>query len=111
MSVPPRTSSTIVSQIIWYSKHILADNRSFYNTTLADKEINHVEQLFDANGAIKPWSKFKREFSLNKNSHFYWIQLNNAISKALKEIIYKGDKSFQVLVFTGHHIIKKHQII
>ena len=76
------TLSTIASQIIWYNKHILVDKRSFYNTTLADKGINQVGQLFDTNGAIKPWSEFKRGFSLRKNNHFYWIQLNNVISKA-----------------------------
>ena len=82
MPVPPKTSSIIASQIIWYNKHILVDKRSFYNTTQAVKGINHVGQLFDTNGAMKPWSEFKREFSLGKNSYFYWIQLNNAIPKA-----------------------------
>ena len=40
--------------------------KSFYNTTLADKGINHVGQLFDTNDAIKPWYVFKSEFSLSK---------------------------------------------
>ena len=60
------TLSTIASQIIWQNKHILVDKRSFYNTTLADKGINQVGQLFDTSGAIKPWSEFKRGFSLRK---------------------------------------------
>ena len=110
LSIPPKTSSTIASQIIWYNKHILVDKRSFYNTALADKGINHVGQLFDTNGAMKTWFVFKSEFSLIKNSHFYWIQLNNAIPKASKENLYKGDKSFHDLTFSGHHIIKKYQI-
>ena len=88
----------------------MVDKRSFYNTTLADKGINHVGQLFDTNGAMKPWSVFKSQFSLSKNSNFYWIQLNNAIPKAWKENLYKGDKSFHDLTFSGHHIIKKYQI-
>ena len=54
LSVPPRTSSAIASQIIWYNNHILADKRSFYNSTLADKGVNHAGQLFDTNGAMKP---------------------------------------------------------
>ena len=108
--VPPNTSSTIASQIICYNKHILVDKRSFYNTTLADKGINHVGQLFDTNDAIKPWSVFKSEFSLSKSSHSYWIQLNNATPKAWKENLYKGDTNFHDLTFSGHHIIKKYQI-
>ena len=110
LSVPHKASSTIASQIIWYNKHILVDKRSFYNTTLADKGINHVGQLFDTNGAIKPWPVFKSEFSLSKNSHFHWIQLNNAIPKAWKENLYKGDKNFHDLSFSRHHILERYQI-
>ena len=94
LSVPPKTSPTIASQIIWYNKRILVDKRSFYNTTIADRGINHVRELFDTNGAMKPWFVFKSEFRLSKNSHFYWIQLDNAIPKAWKENLYKGDKNF-----------------
>ena len=104
----PKTSSTIASQIIWNNKHILVDKRSFYDTTLADKRINGVVQLFDTNGAMKSWPVFKREFSLSKNSHFYWIRLNNAIPKAWKENLCKGDKHFHDLTLSRHHIIKKY---
>ena len=41
-SALPKTSSTIASQIIWCNKHVLVDKRSFYNTTQADKGIDHV---------------------------------------------------------------------
>ena len=41
---------------------------------------------------------------------FYRIQLNDAIPKAWKENLYKGDKNFHDLTFSGHHIIKKYQI-
>ena len=57
---------------------------SFYNTTLVNKGTNHVGQLFDTNGAMKPWSVLKSEFRLSKNSHF--------------------------MSFSGHHITKKCQI-
>ena len=90
------------------NKHILVDKKSFNNATLADKGINHVGQLFDINVAMKPWFVFKSKFSLSKNSHFYWFQLNNANPKAWKENIYKGDKNFHDPAFSGHH--NKHQI-
>ena len=106
LSVPPITSSTIASQIIWYNKQ-----RSFYKTTPADKGINCVGQLFDTNGAMKSWSVFKSEFSLSKNSHFYWIQVNNAIPKTWKENLSKGDKNVDDLTFNGHHIIKSIRFI
>ena len=81
----------------------MVDKRSFYNTTLTDKGINYVGQLFDTNGATKPWSVFQSEFSLNKNSHFYWIQLNSAIPKALKENLYEEDENFHDFTFSGHN--------
>ena len=84
----------------------MVDKKSFYSTALADEGNKDVGQLIDTNGAMKPWSEFKREFSSSKNSHFYLIQLNNAIPKAWKENIYKGEKNFQDLTFSGHHIIK-----
>ena len=110
LSVPPKTSSTTASQLILYNIHILVIKKYFYITVLADKGINHVGQLFDTNDAMKSWSVFKSESSLSKNSHFYWIQLNNAIPKACKENLYKGDKNFHDLTYSGHHIIKKYQI-
>ena len=88
----------------------MVDKRYFYNITLADKGINHVGQLFHYNGAIKPWSVFKSEYSLSENSHFYWTELNDAIPKAWKQNLYKGDKNFHNLTFSGHRIIKKYQI-
>ena len=109
LSVPPKTLSTIASKIIWYNKRILVDKRPFYNTALADKGINHVGQLFHTNGAMKPWSVFESKFSLSKSSNFYWIQSNNVTLKAREENLCKGDKNFNDLTFTGHHI-KKYQI-
>ena len=46
----------------------------------------------------------------NLKSLFCWIQLNNAIPKAWKENLYKGEKNFHDLTFSGHHIIKRSQI-
>ena len=77
----------------------MVDKKSSYNTVLADKGTNHVGQLFDTNGAMKHWSLFKNEFSLSKNSHFYWIQLNNVIPKSWKENLYNGDDNFHDLTF------------
>ena len=87
-----KTSSTIPSQIIWYDKHFLVDKRSFYNTAVVDIGTNHAGQLFDTNGAMRPWSVFKSEFILIKNSYFYYISLNNAIPKAWKGNFYIEDE-------------------
>ena len=85
----------------------LTDKRPFYNTALGDKGINHVRQLFDTTGAMKPWFESNKEFSLSKICHFYWIKSNNAIPKAWER--HKGDDNFHDLIFSRHHI-KKYQI-
>ena len=59
---------------------------------------------------MKPWSELKGEFSLSKNSHFYKIQLSNAIPKPWKENLHNGDKNFHDLTFSRYHITKKNQI-
>ena len=66
--------------------NMLVERRSFYNTLPADKGINHEGHLFKTNGTIKSWCVFKTEFSLSKNSHFYWFRLNNALPKAWTKI-------------------------
>ena len=85
--------------------------RSFYNTTLSDKGINQVGQLFDTNGPMK-WSEFKSVFDLSKNSnfHWHWIRLDNANPKAWKGNLSKGDENLHGLIFSGYHIIKMYQI-
>ena len=83
--------------------------RSIYYSTLTDKEINDIGRLFDTIAAMKPWAEFKREFSVSKNSYFYWMQSNNAIPKAWKENFYKGGENFHDLTFSRHHI-KNYQI-
>ena len=59
---------------------------------------------------MKPWSTSKREFNLNENSHFYWIQLNCATLRAWKENLSKGDKNVHDFTFSRHHNIKTYQI-
>ena len=63
-------------------------------------------QLFDSNGGMNPQKKKKSKFSLSKNSHFYWIQLNNVIPEAWKENLYNGDKNVHELTFSGYHSFK-----
>ena len=116
LSVLPKPSSTIASQIIWYNKHIVVDKRFSYNITLPDKRNNHVGQLFDTNGAMKPRLVFKSEFSLSKNSHFYWIQIIMPFQKLGKKIFINGTKItllpnyLHYLTFSRRHINKKYQI-
>lgn len=52
--IPPKEPSTIASQPILYNKNILFYERSFYNTILTGKVINHIRLLFDTNSEMKP---------------------------------------------------------
>ena len=45
-SVSPNIPSTIISQDIWFNKHIKNDNKSLCNRSLTNEGINHVGQTF-----------------------------------------------------------------
>ena len=53
LSVSPNISSTIISQVIWFNKHIKIDNKSLCNNSLASQVINYVAQRFNENSITK----------------------------------------------------------
>ena len=59
LSVSPCIPSTITSQVIWFDRHIKIDNKSLYNSRLANQGINHARQLFIKSGMRKSCSDIK----------------------------------------------------
>ena len=49
--------------------------------------VNFVMDLLDNFGKIKSWHVFKTEYNLNYKFYLLWLQLNDAIPKAWKNII------------------------
>ena len=55
LSSPVSVTSIIVSQFLWFNKHILIEKQSLLFPTMLNNGLNYVDQLFDNNGEIKDW--------------------------------------------------------
>ena len=97
LSVSPNIPSTIISQLIWFNKHIKIDNKTLCNNSLANQGINHVGQLFNENGMTKAWLDIKTQFNLSNRQNYFWIQLINAIPKSWKEEVRRSNPISDVL--------------
>ena len=85
----PSVYLSILSQYLWYNANIQVDNTSIHFSRISEKNISYVSQLFDDNGSIKKWHKFKREYVPHQNSYFQWVQLIHSIPEKWKFIIKK----------------------
>ena len=68
------------------------------------KNINYVLRLFNNNGSIKKWHKFKRKYRVHQKSYFQWVQLINSIPEKWKFIVKKNNEVSANLI--THDIIK-----
>ena len=48
-------------QVNGYNVNIQIDKTSIHFSRFSEKNMNYVSQLFNNNGSIKKWHKFKRE--------------------------------------------------
>ena len=103
--------SCILSQYLWYNANIQIDKTSIHFSRFSEKNINYVSQLFNNNGSIKKWHKFKREYNLHQNSYFQWVQLIDSIPEKWKFIIKKNNEVAANLITHDHHLIKGSRVI
>ena len=75
--------SCILSQYLWYNANIQADKTSIPFSRFSEKNINQVTQLFNNNGSIEKWHKFRREYNLHEN-YFQWVQLIDSYSRKME---------------------------
>ena len=73
--------------------------------------MNYASHLFNNNGSIKKWHKFKREYNLHQNSYFQWVQLIDSIPEKWKFIIKKNNEVAANLITHDHHLIKGSRVI
>ena len=98
--------SCILSNFLWFNKHILIEKKSIFFRDFFENGLNFVYQLFDNNGNVKSWCSIKQEFGYSNISNFKWQQLIYALphswKKNIKEtIIYYS----QILILLKEHII------
>ena len=54
-------TSCILSQYLWYKANTQVHKTSIHFPRFSEKNMNNVSQIFNNNGSIKTWHKFKRE--------------------------------------------------
>ena len=64
--------SCILSNFLWFNKHILIKKKSIFSREFFEKGLNVVYQLFDDNGNVKSWCSIKHEFGFTNISNFKW---------------------------------------
>ena len=98
--------SCIQSSFLWYSKHILIDNKPAYLLSFSDKNVNFINNLLDCSENFKSWNVLKTECKLADSLYFSWMQLINAIPLNWKTII-KHNCSSANLLLLNHCLIKR----
>ena len=103
--------SCILYQHLWYYANIQIYKTSIHFSRFLEKIINYVSQVFDNNGSMKKWQKFKRENNLHQNSYFQWVQLIGSIPEKWEFIIKKNIEVAANLITHDHHLIKGSRVI
>ena len=55
----PELPSYIMSNFLWFNKHILTEKKSIFFRYFSDKGLSFVYQLFYDDGNVKSWSSIK----------------------------------------------------
>ena len=71
----------MVSQYLWFNKHIKIGNNSVYFSHFSVYGINFIGNLVDINGKYKLCYAREYEYNLTDKEKFRWLQLVHAISK------------------------------
>ena len=82
-----KVPSCIQSNVLWYNKHILIDNKPVYLSSFSNKIVNFINNLLDCLGNFKSQNVLKTKFKLADTLYFSWMQLMNIIPLNWKTII------------------------
>ena len=107
----PEIPSCILSEFLWFNRHIKIDNESVFFKHFSEHDINFIYQLFDNNGIAKKWEVLQTEYKLDKRFHFQWCQLIYAVPESWKKSIKLSGNSNNILLCTDHHITRNSRMI
>ena len=112
LSTDPETISGILSQNLWFNKHIIIGNSTVTFTKFSQKNISFVDQLVNESCQFKKWQTLKDEYHLHNDMYLKWAQLIHAITQIsknnIKQIITKNESNILVL---NHLLIKNARIL
>ena len=75
--------------------------RMFFFSSLSDKSLNFVGQLFDRDGQLKTCECLKDEFSLTNTEQIKLFQIIHAFPKQWREIVATYDGNLSNVFFAG----------
>ena len=107
----PEFLSWILSEFLWFNRHIKIDNEPVYFKLFLEHGINFVYQVFDKNGIAKKLDILQTEYKLDNSFHFSWCQLIYAIPESWKKSINLSKNFNNILLCTDHHITRKSRMI
>ena len=107
----PDTPSCILSEFLWFNKHINIENKYIFLKKFSDKNINFVYSIVSETGSIKKWETIKAEFHLQNEDYFKYMQLVDAIPISWKNKIKNFNNSTDFLLCTDHHITRKSRML
>ena len=112
LSTDPETILGILSQNLWFNKHIIIGNSTVTFTKFSQKNISFVDQLVNESCQFKKWQTLKDEYHLDNDMYFKWAQLIHAITQIsknnIKQILTKNESNILVL---NHLLIKNARIL
>ena len=85
-SSEPIDVRNILGQYLWNNKFITIAGRPIFWKEFARANLNHFGQMCE-NRTLKSWNQVKRDFMLNDNLHFNYMQLVNSIPAIWKQKI------------------------
>ena len=106
----PSAPSTILSQCLWFKKHIKTGNNSVYFFNYSNHGINFISNLVDINGKYKSWDTMKYEYNLTDKVKFRQLQLAHVIPELQVEALNKDLGLSVNLAIYDNNLIKNCQL-
>ena len=110
-SSSPNIPSCILSEFLWFNKHINIGNENIFFKSFSEKNINFVNSIVADNGSFKKWEIIKNEYDLKNQDYFHYIQLIDAIPISWKKQLKNLCENIDFLLCLDHHIIRNSRML
>ena len=105
-TAPPITTSSILSECVYNNNFIKIENKVIKYNFLGIETL-FVADLFEEDGSILCWERFKYLHKVSPKMYFKWIQLIDSIPENWKNIIKEDKGNSRIFcIFTPHLNVK-----
>ena len=92
---------------IWFNSQIQTGNKRVFFSSITERNINFVGQLFKTDSAVKPWKQLQEKYGLANKLKINWIELIHSLPKPWIKQIFIDSGNLINLAIQDHHLIKK----